>query len=91
MTLTTLLTDLRAALPAAALVTAAGDLPAYGHDFWTQRGVPGAVVRATSTEQVAATLRFAARHGVPVVPRAGRTSVPDSCRPPSGSCSICGR
>ena len=75
MTLTSLLTDLRAALPTAALVTAADELPAYGHDFWTQRGVPGAVVRATSAEQVTATLRFAARHGVPVVPRAAGTNV----------------
>jgi glycolate oxidase len=75
MSVAALVADLRAALPAGVLVTEAGELPAYGRDFWTQRGVPGAVVRATSAEAVSETLRFAARHRVPVVPRAAGTNV----------------
>lgn len=70
-----LVADLRAALSAGALVTAAGELPAYGHDWWAQRGVPGVAVRAASAEDVAATLRYAAQHGVAVVPRAAGTNV----------------
>lgn len=75
MSVAALVADLRAALPAGVVVTEAGELPAYGQDFWTLRGVPGAVVRATSAETVSETLRFAARHGVPVVPRAAGTNV----------------
>ena len=69
------LDELRSVLPPAALVTDPTELPAYGRDFWTLRGVPGAVVRATSAEDVAATLRFAQRHGIPVAPRAAGTNV----------------
>jgi glycolate oxidase len=75
MSVAALVADLRGVLPAGVVVTEAGELPAYGQDFWTLRGVPGAVVRATSAEAVAKTLRFAARHGVPVVPRAAGTNV----------------
>jgi glycolate oxidase len=75
MNIAALVGDLQAALPAGVVVTEAGDLPAYGQDFWTLRGVPGAVVRATSADVVAETLRFAALHGVPVVPRAAGTNV----------------
>jgi hypothetical protein len=34
-----LATDLRLLLSPGALVTEAAALPAYGHDFWTRRGV----------------------------------------------------
>ena len=67
--------DLRAALSAGALVTAADALPAYGRDFWTLRGVPGVVVRAAGAADVVATLRLAAARGVAVVPRAAGTNV----------------
>ncbi len=75
MSVAALVADLRGVLPAGVVVTKARELPAYGQDFWMLRGVPGAVVRATSAEAVAETLRFAARHGVPVVPRAAGTNV----------------
>ena len=67
--------DLRPLLSPDALVTDAAALPAYGHDFWTQRGVPGAVVRAVRAEDVVATLRYAAARGIAVVPRAAGTNV----------------
>jgi glycolate oxidase len=70
-----LVADLRGALSAGALVTATDELPAYGHDWWAQRGVPGVAVRAGSAEDVAATLRYASRYGVAVVPRAAGTNV----------------
>ncbi|MFN8536715.1 MAG: FAD-linked oxidase C-terminal domain-containing protein [Thermomicrobiales bacterium] len=75
MSVAALVADLRGVLPAGAVVAEAGELPAYGQDFWALRGVPGAVVRVTSAEVVRETLRFAARHGVPVVPRAAGTNV----------------
>lgn len=68
--------DLRPLLSPDALVTDAAALPAYGRDFWTQRGVPGIVVRAARTEDVAVTLRYAAARGIAVVPRAAGTNVP---------------
>jgi len=67
--------DLRPLLSPDALVTDAAALPPYGHDFWTQRGTPGIVVRAARTEDVIATLRYAAARGIPVVPRAAGTNV----------------
>ena len=70
-----LVDELRAILPPTAVVAEAGERAAYGRDFWAQRGVPGAVVRAGRAEEVAATLRFAAAHGVPVVPRGAGTNV----------------
>jgi len=73
--------DLRPLLSPDALVTDATALPAYGHDFWTQRGTPGIVVRAARAEDVSATLRYAAGCGIAVVPRAAGTNV----------CSICAR
>ncbi len=67
--------DLRPLLSPDALVTDAAALPAYGHDFWAQRGTPGSVVRAARAEDVVATLRYAAARGIPVVPRAAGTNV----------------
>src|SRR6185295_18839199 len=76
MTLTpSLAKDLRLLLSPDALITDTAALPAYGHDFWTQRGTPGIVVRAVQAEDVAVTLRYAAARGIPVVPRAAGTNV----------------
>lgn len=72
---TALANDLRPLLSHNALVTDAAALPAYGHDFWTQRGTPGVVVRAETAADVTATLRFAAERGIAVVPRAAGTNV----------------
>jgi len=49
-------------------------LETYARDESEAEGrVPDAVVRASSTEQVAAVLRAASAHGVPVTPRGGGT------------------
>ena len=70
----TLLDDLRAALGPAHVL--ADGLAPWSRD-WTghYEGTPLAVLRPGSTAEVAATLRLASRHRVPVVPSAGRTGL----------------
>jgi glycolate oxidase len=63
--------DLRSALPEGALVEDRDIIGSYRQD-WARdpdAGWPLAVVRATCTADVQATLRWASAHGVPVVPR----------------------
>jgi glycolate oxidase len=65
------LADLRAALPDGSVLTDRDVMQAYRQD-WARdpsAGWPLAVVRASSTEDVQATLRWASAHDVPVVPR----------------------
>ena len=70
-----LASDLRPLLSPGALVADAAALPAYGRDFWTQRGTPGIVVRAARADDVFATLRYAGARGIAIVPRAAGTNV----------------
>jgi len=72
---TALIQDLSALVSNGALVSDPAELPGYGRDFWAQRGTPGVVVRADRSEDVVATLRFAATHGIPVVPRGAGTNI----------------
>lgn len=62
---------LLSALPDGAVITEPASMDAYRWDRANDpgAGVPCAVVRATSTEDVQATVRFAASAGIPVVPR----------------------
>ena len=71
------LTELAAALPQGALVTDPDILAGYRHDRAQDPDavVPAALVRATSTTDVQATLRWANTHRVPVVPRGAGTSL----------------
>ncbi|MEO8889669.1 MAG: FAD-linked oxidase C-terminal domain-containing protein [Jatrophihabitantaceae bacterium] len=65
------LEDLRAVLPDGALLTDPDSTGSYRQD-WARdpnAGWPLAVVRASCTEDVQATLRWASAHGVAVVPR----------------------
>ena len=71
------LDDLIAALPADTVVTDP-DLVAQYRQDWARdpdAGTPAAVVRARTTDDVAATLRWATAHRVPVVPRGAGTSL----------------
>ncbi|HEU0114124.1 MAG TPA: FAD-binding protein, partial [Thermomicrobiales bacterium] len=77
----TLMADLRRTLSASTLVTEAADLPAYGQDWRAARGVPGVVIRPRHADDVVASLRFAAQHGVPVVPRGAGTNAAASFQP----------
>jgi glycolate oxidase len=71
------LDELAAALPDGALLTDPDLLASYRQD-WAKdpdAGTPLAVVRATCTADVQATLRWAAQHRVPVVPRGAGSGV----------------
>ncbi len=50
--------------------------------------LPDVVVRATSDEDVARTIRLAAEHGVPVIPRGGGSGVMGACVPVHGGVVI---
>ncbi|MGA9103413.1 FAD-binding oxidoreductase, partial [Aeromicrobium sp.] len=65
------LAELREALPESVVVTDPDVVEGYRYD-WSRdpnAGTPLAVVRAEDASQVQATVRWAAEHGVPVVPR----------------------
>ena len=70
-----LIADLVAALGPAHVLTGA-DTARHARDWMgTYQGSPVAVARPGSTAEVAAVLRIAATHGVPVVPVAGNTGL----------------
>jgi len=74
---TLVLDELAGRLPAGALVTDPDILAGYRQDRAQDpdAAVPLALVRATSTADVQATLRWANAHRVPVVPRGAGTSL----------------
>jgi FAD/FMN-containing dehydrogenase len=70
-----LIDDLRTALGAGQVLTGA-DTDRHARDWMGKyHGTPIAVARPGSTEEVAACLRIAAAHGVPVVPVGGNTGL----------------
>jgi glycolate oxidase len=73
----TIVAALRAALPADRILTDPDVTESYRHDEaeWAAHGSPAAVVRARSTAEVAATVRVAAEHRTPVVPRGAGTGL----------------
>jgi len=71
------LDELVAALPAGTVITDPDVVAQYRYD-WARDpggGTPAAVVRATTTEDVQAALRWATAHRVPVVPRGAGSSL----------------
>jgi len=77
--------DLTRYLSPGALLSDPTELPAYGSDFWGQRGTPGVVVRAAHTQDIVETLRYAAARGIPVIPRAAGTNGSAGFLPTSAS------
>ena len=71
------LDELTAALPEGRVSTDPDIVESYSRDQTTAvtPGKARCLVSARSTEEVAATLQWASRHGVPVVPRGGGTSL----------------
>ena len=76
-TIDALLDDARTELPDLRLLTDAADRESYRLDetAYLEAGLPGAVALPASTEEVAALLRLATRHRVPVVPRGAGTGL----------------
>ncbi len=76
-TVSPLVADLQALLPPESLRTDAATLELHAHDDaeWAVYGTPAAVVLAATVDEVAATVRAAAAHGVPVVPRGAGTGL----------------
>ena len=72
-----LLDDARRELPELRLLTDAADREGYRLDetAYLAAGLPGAVALPSSTDEVAALLRLATRHRVPVVPRGAGTGL----------------
>ncbi|MFH8249603.1 FAD-binding oxidoreductase [Microbacterium sp. B2969] len=70
-------TELIAALPPGSVDTDAATLERCSHDDaeWADYALPAAVVFATTVDDVAATVRIAAAHGVSVVPRGAGTGL----------------
>jgi FAD/FMN-containing dehydrogenase len=65
-----------AVIGSAHVLTDAADRAPYEVDFWHQhRGIASMVLRPGSTAEVAALVRLAAAHGVPLVPQAGNTGL----------------
>nr|BFF21622.1 hypothetical protein GCM10025730_51430 [Promicromonospora thailandica] len=72
-----LVAALQTALPDGTVLTDGPDLDRYAHDDaeWADWAPPAAVVLATGLDDVVATVRAAAEHGAPVVPRGAGTGL----------------
>ena len=72
-----LVADARAELPELRLLTDVADRESYRLDetAYLEAGLPGAVALPASTEEIAALMRLASRHRVPVVPRGAGTGL----------------
>ncbi|MGE0783542.1 FAD-linked oxidase C-terminal domain-containing protein [Mycolicibacterium sp.] len=77
--------DLRRLLGSDAVVTDEAARVRAGTDFITQRGLPAVVARPTSSDQVAALLRYASEHGVRTVPRGAATNLSGGIAPDAES------
>jgi len=64
--------------------TAAEVCREFGMDRWHASATPEAVVQATSRDEVAATLRFANEHGIPVTTRGAGVGYVGGCVPVKG-------
>ncbi len=79
-----LIDDLKSLLGAGAVLTEPPDVAAYVEDWRGRyRGPVSAVVLPASTEQVAEVVRLCVRHGVPVLPQGGNTSLSGGAVPPA--------
>jgi glycolate oxidase len=78
---TALESDLRRLIGSDAVLTDEAARVVAGADFITQRGVPLAVARPTSSDQVAALLGYATGHGMKIVPRGAATNLSAAIAP----------
>jgi glycolate oxidase len=78
---------IEAAVGAANVLSDADRIVDYGHDEFSLKEIargPDLVVRPGTTEEVAAVLRIASAHDIPVTPRGGATGLCGGCVPVSG-------
>lgn len=67
--------DLRRLLPTGRVLDTVEDRTLYAYDGTSAKALPDVAVIAPSREAVAAVLRFASAHDVPVVPRGAGTGL----------------
>ncbi len=80
--------DLRRLIPAARVLDALEDRTLYAYDGTSAKALPDAVVIAPSREEVAAVLRFASAHEVPVVARGAGTGLSGGSVPVKGGIAL---
>lgn len=76
--------ELAALLGPGAVRTDTAALAEYAHDKWHAACLPEAVVLPGSTEQVAALMRYASAHAIPVTPRGAGVGYVGGCVPVRG-------
>lgn len=83
--------ELRAALPDGAVVTDPDILETYRHDRtdWLTPGQPAAVAFPRATAEVAAAVKVAATHRVPIVPRGAGSSLAGGSQAIDGCLILC--
>ncbi|MBX6770742.1 MAG: FAD-binding protein [Chloroflexi bacterium] len=79
-----LIADLCAVLPRGRVLTEPEDLLVHGYDGTWLDQTPDVVVAVTSTEEIAAVLRIARRHQMPVIPRGGGSGLAGGAVPHAG-------
>jgi FAD/FMN-containing dehydrogenase len=80
--------DLVALLGPECVSTTPADLAAHSSDKWFAASLPQVVVHARSTEDVAATLRYASAHGIPVTPQGAQVGYVGGCVPLQGGIAL---
>ncbi|MEZ0299077.1 MAG: FAD-binding oxidoreductase [Candidatus Methylacidiphilales bacterium] len=84
----TWLPGLSAVLPAGRVSTQPDVLTAHSGDAWFAANIPDAVVFPRSADEVAAILRFASEHGVPVTARGAGRGYVGGCVPSHGGIAV---
>lgn len=80
--------DLVSLLGPGRVSTTAADLAAHSTDKWFASSAPQVVVHAACTEDVAAVLRYANEHGVPVTPQGAQVGYVGGCVPLHGGIAL---
>lgn len=80
--------DLRRLIPMGRILDTIEDRTLYAYDGTSAKALPDAVVIAPSREDVAAVLRFASAHEVPVVPRGAGTGLSGGSVPARGGIAL---
>jgi len=80
--------DLRRVIPVGQVLDTAEDRTLYAYDGTSAKALPDVVVIAPSREAVAAALRFASAHDVPVVPRGAGTGLSGGSVPARGGIAL---